>query len=101
MDSITAVPTDISTVERLASGDDAAADELFARYAGTVFSLACRIARDAAIAEDATQDTFVQAWRDASRYDAGRGTVRSWLLTIARARTLDRLRSRQSRDAWQ
>lgn len=101
MTSVPAIPTDITVVERLAGGDASAADELFVRYAGAVFSLACRLSRDAAIAEDATQDAFVQAWREASRYDATRGTVRSWLFMIARARTLDRLRSRQNRDAWQ
>lgn len=94
-------PSDIALVSRLACDDTTAADELYARYARPVFSLACRIARDGGIAEEATQDVFVQAWREASRYDPARGTVRGWLLMMARARTLDRLRSRQRRISWQ
>jgi RNA polymerase sigma-70 factor (ECF subfamily) len=44
------------------------------------------------------QETFVQAWRDARRFDAGRSSVRGWLFTIARSRALDRWRSRRSYD---
>lgn len=46
-------------------------------------------------AEDVTQDVFLQVWRDAARYDGSRGTVRVWILVIARARALDRLRTQR------
>jgi RNA polymerase sigma-70 factor (ECF subfamily) len=72
-------------------------DALYRRFAVHVFSLAYRIGRDASIAEEATQDVFIQVWRDGHTYDADRGSIRSWLLTIARARTLDRLRAQQVR----
>ncbi|MBA2258974.1 MAG: sigma-70 family RNA polymerase sigma factor [Acidobacteria bacterium] len=62
-----------------------------------MFSLAYRIAGERSIAEESTQDVFLQVWQEASRYDAARGTVSSWLLTIARSRTLDRLRWTQVR----
>lgn len=65
-----------------------------------MFALACRIARDPALAEEAAQDACVQAWRDASRYDPSRGSVLSWLLVIVRGRTLDRLRARQTREGY-
>ncbi|MCA1651671.1 MAG: sigma-70 family RNA polymerase sigma factor [Acidobacteria bacterium] len=71
--------------------------ELYDRHAAVIFSYAYRIARDRALADEATQDVFIQAWRDASRYDETRGTVRAWLLVIARGRTLDRLRARSVR----
>jgi RNA polymerase sigma-70 factor (ECF subfamily) len=80
--------------------DGDASTELFRRYGAAMFALACRIARDPALAEEASQDACVQAWRDASRYDASRGSVLSWLLVIVRGRTLDRLRARQTREGY-
>ena len=80
--------------------DEDAASELFRRYGAAMFALACRIARDSALAEEATQDARVQAWRDAARYDDTRGSVLSWLLVIVRGRTLDRLRARNTREGY-
>jgi RNA polymerase sigma-70 factor (ECF subfamily) len=90
---------------------DAASDDLFARivagdreafaafydlHAPVLFGFCVRILRDARDAEDVLQETFVQAWRDARRFDAARASVRGWLFTIARSRALDRWRSRRS-----
>jgi RNA polymerase sigma-70 factor (ECF subfamily) len=90
--------SDPELVRGIASRDTTCLDELYARYALAVFSLAFRIGRDRAIAEDATQDVFIQVWRDGIRYDIERGTVRAWLLTITRGRALDRLRAQQTRN---
>lgn len=90
---------DLLLVRRLVAKDASALEELYSRYAAVVFSLACCICRDPALAEEAAQNVFVQAWRDAARYDASRGTLRSWLLVMARGRSLDRLRAQRSIDS--
>jgi RNA polymerase sigma-70 factor (ECF subfamily) len=84
-------------LRRLARGEHAALAEVYDRYAGLVHGLALRILRDAAEAEDVVQEAFMQIWRQASRYDAERGSPEAWVCTIARTRALDRLRRRASR----
>lgn len=89
---------DIELICAMAARDADASAELFRRHHSAMFALACGISRDPVLAQDATQDACLQAWRDAGRYDSTRGTVLSWLQVIVRGRTLDRLRSKQVRD---
>jgi RNA polymerase sigma-70 factor (ECF subfamily) len=86
-----------SVVARLARGEVEALAELYDRHAALVYSLARRILRNDADAEDVVQEAFAQAWRTAARYDPARGSVAGWLLVMTRTRALDKLRSRRAR----
>src|SRR6476661_3692395 len=73
--------------------DPEAFEVLYDRHGGAAFSLAYRIVGDRA-AEEVTQEAFISVWRSGARFDAARGSVRSWLLSVVRNRAIDFLRSR-------
>jgi len=89
--------SDRDCMERLRAGDAAALEVLYDRHTPLLYSVALRIVRRAADAEDVIQETWLQAWRNASGYDPARGSVAGWLVTIARSRAIDRFRSLASR----
>jgi RNA polymerase sigma-70 factor (ECF subfamily) len=84
---------DVRIVKRIAGGDSAALGEFYDRWSETVYAAAFAIVRVAEDAEEVVEDTFWQAWNQASRFDTARGQVRSWLLTIARSRAMDKRKS--------
>lgn len=81
---------------RVGRGDEAAFDELYNAVAGSVFGVALRVVRDHAIAEEVAQDVLVEVWRLASRYRPEVGNGRTWVLTMAHRRAIDRVRSEQA-----
>ena len=85
-------PTDGELIQRIASGDRPAFEELYSRYISAVLGLALRRLRDRGRAEDATQDAFVAIWRSARTYTSSRGTGASWLYAVARNAITDVLR---------
>jgi RNA polymerase sigma-70 factor (ECF subfamily) len=89
--------SDEALLAGFATGDPDAAAAFVRRFQSRVYGLAVTILSDPGMAEDVAQETFVRAWRHASTYDARRGRVSSWLLTIARNLALDRARLKGSR----
>jgi len=84
---------DDELVRDVAQGSDAALAELYDRHAASVYRVAVSVARDRSVAEEVVQETFLALWNRADIYDAGRGSLVSWLSTIARNRALDRVRA--------
>ena len=85
---------DVSLSDRLARGDRGALAAIYELHAGVVLGVALRLLKDRLEAEDVLQETFLEAWRNATRYNKDRADVAGWLITIARSRSIDRLRNR-------
>ena len=81
----------------IAKGDATAFEQLYDRYASTIYALLLRILCNADDAQEVLQETFVKAWTSARMFDAVRGSEVAWLISIARSRGIDRLRSRKIR----
>jgi RNA polymerase sigma factor (sigma-70 family) len=88
--------SDEALLAGLAAGDRDASAAFVRRFQRRAYGLARTIVADPGTAEDVAQDAFVRAWRYAGSYDARRGTVLTWLLTIVRNVAVDRLRLRQA-----
>lgn len=86
---------DAALVERIARRDQEALRELYDRYANLLLTVARRVLNDGSDAEEVLQEAFLQVWNQAGRYDTRRSSVSTWLVLIARSRSIDRLRTRQ------
>ena len=93
-----APPADHDLVGRAAQGDQQAIGTLYDRYGGVLYAVAYRVVGQRADAEDVVIEAFAQAWRDAARFEASRGSVAGWLTMITRSRALDVVRARSRRD---
>jgi len=81
----------------VARGDTAAFESLYDRYSSTLYALLLRILANPEDAQEVLQEAFVKAWTNAKMFDASRGSEIAWLISIARSRGIDRLRSRRIR----
>ena len=91
-------PSDAALMESLARERDVnALEKLYDRYSRLVYSLVLRMLQQAASAEEIVQDVFLQLWRNAHLYDASRGPLQPWLLTLARNRSLDFMRLKREK----
>ncbi|HEX5727124.1 MAG TPA: sigma factor, partial [Longimicrobiaceae bacterium] len=83
--------TDPDLLRRMAAGDEAALGVLYDRWSALLHSVIVRIVGDRDDAEEALEETFWQAWRQAGRYEPSRGAASTWLAMIARTRAVDRV----------
>jgi RNA polymerase sigma-70 factor, ECF subfamily len=90
----TAELADLMTL--VSQGDRDAFADLYDRLASLVYATVLRVVRDGALAEDVTQEVFVEVWSTAPRFDAMRGAVATWVTTVARRRAVDRVRREES-----
>lgn len=86
-------PKDAELLERIGAGAEEAFIELYSRRKHDVFRFAYALARSVSVAQDVTQDVFLNVLEHAARYDAAKGTVRAWLYGCARHVVLDRFRA--------
>ena len=93
----TASPATIDDELRAAGGGDQAAfGRFYDQTAALVHGIVVNLVRGPAIAEEVTQEIYVELWRLAPRFDPALGSARAWAATIARRRAIDRIRSEQS-----
>ena len=91
-----AAVADLATCLRLvARGDADAFDTVYDQVAASVFGIVRRVVRDPAQSEEVTQDVLLEVWRNAARFDSGRGSATAWVMTLAHRRAVDRVRSAQ------
>jgi len=88
---------DVALLEGVARGDERAFAEIYDLYSSILFGLLLRILHSRAEAEDVLQEVFLQIWQQAHAFDAARGRPFTWLVTLARSRAIDRLRSVDAR----
>lgn len=94
---VSAEAPDGNELLRLVSlGDRAAFTSLYDKMAPSVYGLVRRVVCDPAQSEEVTQEIFVEVWRLAHRFDPAKGAAKTWVLTIAHRRAVDRVRSEQS-----
>src|SRR5258708_29768201 len=86
-----------SLLPAVCCGDLAAFETLYDRHSSTLYALLLRILANPEDAQEVLQETFVKAWTNARMFDASRGSEVAWLISIARSRGIDRLRSRRIR----
>jgi len=85
-----------SLLNRVARGDEEAFSKLYDRISAAVFGMARRVVRDPARAEEVAQEVFLQVWQGATRFDAERGSAKTWILTLAHRRAVDAVRRDQA-----
>ena len=87
-------------VELVAQQDAGALEALYDRYGRAAYSLSRRILTEETLAQDVVQEVFLSLWRDARRFDAGRGTVATYLLSMTHHRAVDVVRREENLRRW-
>lgn len=88
-------------MRRIVHGDEGAFEALYDRYSRLLYSILLSVVKHPPEAQDMLQELFVHIWHQAKQFNAERGSVYSWLVTMTRNRAIDRLRSKSYRDRQQ
>ena len=83
-------------IQAMAAGEESALAAFYDHTSARIYGLVAHLLKDAALAEEVTLDIYLQVWREAARYQVERGSPWAWLVTLARSRALDRLRTLKS-----
>lgn len=86
-----------TTRDRLIAGEEGALNEIYDQFSSFVYALALRVIGDARAAEDVSQDVFVTVWKRPGAFDPDRGSLRTWLGTLAHRRAVDHVRREEAR----
>src|SRR5205085_353116 len=90
---ISSVDSTSVLIPAVARGDMAAFEAVYDRYSGTLYALLLRILGNAEDAQEVLQEAFVKVWTTARMFDPARGSEVAWLISIARSKGIDKLRS--------
>jgi RNA polymerase sigma-70 factor (ECF subfamily) len=97
--SVPAAEDDASLLAQVHAGEESAMASLYDRYSRLTYSVALRVLRDAATAEDVMQEVLMQVWRSPASFASTRGSLGGWLAVVARNRAIDLLRRRRPTDS--
>lgn len=89
-----AAAADREQLDRVIRGDSSALRAIYDRCSGRAFAIALKVLGTRPDAEEVLQETFLEIWKRAREYDPRRGGIEGWVVTIARSRSIDRLRAR-------
>ena len=88
-------PDDHQLLERIAAKDKDALNILYSRYMTPVYSLSLHMLKQPPLAEEVTQDVFLNIWLKADSFNASRGNPRSWIMSVTHHRVVDVIRARR------
>lgn len=86
--------TSISLVEQIRAGDRQALERLYDAYAGMVYGVVLKMIRNEELAQEIVQDVFLRVWKNIDKYDEAKARISTWIINIARNRTIDEIRSK-------
>lgn len=89
---------DLELAEQVMAGEGRGLELLYDRYGALAYSFSMRILGDTGLAEDVVQDVFLRLWMSGHRFDSARGSLRTWVLTAVRNRSIDYLRGRSAHE---
>jgi len=86
--------TSVSLVDQIRAGDRQALERLYDAYAGMVYGVVLKMIRNEELVQEIVQDVFLRVWKNIEKYDESKARISTWIINIARNRTIDEIRSK-------